>query len=573
MYFEVEPLLIQKLNFDWYNREMYYDKDELNKIHGYIIKKNEDLNESMIQQNLRRSLGENQSQRSSNLRKNKSKKNDSSNLIKSLTNANLDRSSSRVKLDRQQTHLLDSVINEEHLQFKREMEKEIRDELDDDALMLESYTFSVSEKFNYETRNVAKKKLIYLFTESLADMGLKNMNTIAFQITLFVIILSFWARMYLHYFGEYLALLMIDIPVSKFNPTWYKVTLHYEAWESWHEAIVIMLGVLLNTLFFSLFIIMSYIVNKYTQFPHIFYKMMCWFGIATCVDFLVIFIVDCIDQEWDRGDMFKLYYYYDRRDGNGWPGLTITILIYVVLLFVNLSLMYYYLIFIHMGGRVIDIYHRLSGNVNHFFLPHDDEISLTYLKWVCAKALKFNHRVNNDKDKVVNERGKEVDVHFVKIFKFDKETGELFSFRSFIRDYDGAIREIHIKKKPLERENQEGITYNLPRNPKRERFDRERYFPMPSEESKHDEAEGESDNEKAPFRGHMDSNLDENSNMNLRGQVGPKDAGRSQDDLHLSDDDRKIPIDQEESFRSRDNRNHSSEEDSFEGKEERKKYD
>jgi hypothetical protein len=184
-------------------------------------------------------------------------------------------------LNKQQTQLLDSVINDEHQQLRKEIEKEIRDEHDDDALMLETYTFSVSDKFNTETRNVAKKKLVYLVTESLSDIGLKNMTTIAFQITLFVIILSFWARVYLHYFGEYLAMLMIGIGVSKFNPQWYKVELHYEAWEAWHEAIIIMLGVLLNTLLFSILILVSYFVNKYTQFPHIFYKMICWFGIAT----------------------------------------------------------------------------------------------------------------------------------------------------------------------------------------------------------------------------------------------------------------------------------------------------
>jgi hypothetical protein len=124
-----------------------------------------------------------------------------------LRTSNLDQSPNKNSLNRQQTQLLESVINEEHKQLRKEVEREIRDELDDDALMLESYSFSVSDKFNYETRNVAKKKMVYLFTESLADMGLKNMGSIAFQITLFVIILSFWARVYLHYFGQYIILL------------------------------------------------------------------------------------------------------------------------------------------------------------------------------------------------------------------------------------------------------------------------------------------------------------------------------------------------------------------------------
>jgi hypothetical protein len=281
MYFEVEPLVIQNIMFDWKHKEMYYERSELNKQHGYVYKKEEDLNASMLEGDIRQSLPGDKSVRSSLVRK-PTQKTDTHNLLKSLNSANLERQpTNKMPLNKQQTQLLDSVINDEHQQLRKEIEKEIRDEHDDDALMLETYTFSVSDKFNTETRNVAKKKLVYLFTESLSDIGLKNMTTIAFQITLFVIILSFWARVYLHYFGEYLAMLMIGIGVSKFNPQWYKVELHYEAWEAWHEAIIIMLGVLLNTLLFSILILVSYFVNKYTQFPHIFYKMICWFGIAT----------------------------------------------------------------------------------------------------------------------------------------------------------------------------------------------------------------------------------------------------------------------------------------------------
>jgi hypothetical protein len=207
MYFEIEPLLIQKLLFGWKNKEMFYDKSELNKQHGFFYsKKQEDLNASMLQQNVRDSLLEKQSGSPSRMERKMSIR-DPNNLLTSLRTSNLDQSPTKNSLNRQQTQLLESVINEEHKQLRKEVEREIRDELDDDALMLESYSFSVSDKFNYETRNVAKKKMVYLFTESLADMGLKNMGSIAFQITLFVIILSFWARVYLHYFGQYIILL------------------------------------------------------------------------------------------------------------------------------------------------------------------------------------------------------------------------------------------------------------------------------------------------------------------------------------------------------------------------------
>ena len=134
--------------------------------------------------------------------------------------------------------------------------------------------------------------------------------------------------------------------------------------------------------------------------------MICWYGIATAIDFILILIVDCAMQNWKRGDAFKMYDYFDRTSGNGPPGIILTIFTYIILTFLNLLVLYYYLIFVHMGGRVIDIYQRLSGNVQHFFLPHDNEVSLNYLKWVCAKALRFNYRVTNYQENVIDEKGK-----------------------------------------------------------------------------------------------------------------------------------------------------------------------
>lgn len=176
MYFEIEPLLIQKLVFDWQNKEMYYEKEQLNKQYGAIIKKNNDLNASSIQQNLRTSLLQDNVSRRDNISRRSSIRSlnrGSTNLIANLNQSNLDRTPSRAQLNRQQTNLLESVINEEHQEYQKMVEQDLRKEFEDDTLMLETYTYSVSDKFNYETRNVAKKKLVYLFTESLADMGLK----------------------------------------------------------------------------------------------------------------------------------------------------------------------------------------------------------------------------------------------------------------------------------------------------------------------------------------------------------------------------------------------------------------
>jgi len=296
MYFEVEPLLIQKLAFDYDGNRMLYEKSHLNKQHGAILFKNKNLNASAFMEQQRDSLLRGVTKRSSmgiGDETAKSRRQSNVNLIASINPDALSRQTSKVTMNKEDRHLINSVINEEEQQLKKQLELDLRDGLDDDTLMLESYSYSVSDKFNYETRNIAKKKIVYIFTESLSDLGLKNMTTIAFQITLFVIVLSFWARMYMHYFGEYIALEMLQIRISIFDPRWYTVRMYYEAHEAVHEMVIISFGVLFNTLLFSIFVLTAYLVNKYLgQLPHIFYKMISWYGIATAVDFLIILIVD-----------------------------------------------------------------------------------------------------------------------------------------------------------------------------------------------------------------------------------------------------------------------------------------
>jgi hypothetical protein len=135
----------------------------------------------------------------------------------------------------------------------------------------------------------------------------------------------------------------------------------------------------------------SYLSVKFLwKFPAILSKIFAWYGIATILDWFLIAIVDCILWDWSDGDLFKMYYFYLKWDGSGTVGIVLTVFIYLFLIFLNIGLFYFYLVFVHMNGRVIDLYYWLSGDINAFFLPKDDEVSLNYLKWVCHKAIKRN---------------------------------------------------------------------------------------------------------------------------------------------------------------------------------------
>ena len=118
----------------------------------------------------------------------------------------------------------------------------------------------------------------------------------------------------------------------------------------------------------------------------------------------------------DTGDIFKLYNYYFKRDGSGVVGIVLTLFIYFFLTALNSFLLYFYMIWVHMNGRVIDLYIRLNGDINAFFIPRDDEVSVNYLKWICHKAIKRNQRVTNEGDTVLDDQGKSRPVNFVHIY-------------------------------------------------------------------------------------------------------------------------------------------------------------
>lgn len=84
--------------------------------------------------------------------------------------------------------------------------------------------------------------------------------------------------------------------------------------------------------------------------------------------------------------MFILYNYYQAGSNNGVIGIFMVIFIYVGLLVLNAFFFYQYLVYLHMEGRVIDIYSRVSADCKQFFVPIDNEVSAKYLKWVISNV-------------------------------------------------------------------------------------------------------------------------------------------------------------------------------------------
>ena len=41
-------------------------------------------------------------------------------------------------------------------------------------------------------------------------------------------------------------------------------------------------------------------------------------------------------------------------------------------------LLYLYLLYVHMNGRMLDVYRRLHGSTESFFVPHDFEVTCEF---------------------------------------------------------------------------------------------------------------------------------------------------------------------------------------------------
>jgi hypothetical protein len=241
--------------------------------------------------------------------------------------------------------------------FKDKREEELEKDLD-------LFKFSVNEKLNLSTRQLTLKKVRYIFDEVFMDIKWKKIRTIEFQLWVFYTLCLLYLRMFCHYLGQYIMLTILTVPVTQFETHWYKIYVTYAEWTFMQIFATLAAGCLFNTMVFSIFILIAYISKKRMKcFPRIFYKVICWFGCLTLLDFGLIFFCDFVSASWEQGDAFALYNFYMKRDGTGIVGIYLTFFLYFGITVINIFIFYNYMIFIHMNGRILDLYKRLNGKL------------------------------------------------------------------------------------------------------------------------------------------------------------------------------------------------------------------
>jgi hypothetical protein len=160
--------------------------------------------------------------------------------------------------------------------------------------------------------------------------------------------------------------------------------------------------------------------------------------------------------------MFKLpnYYYKTNNATLGiLIGVVVILFIYCCLFTINSFILYNYLNFIHMEGRIIDIYSRVTADAKQFFVPMDNEVSARYLRWLVSKmrtenknirAQVFSKQASITYHTVADhQRGYQRNVTYIAIYRSRKlpssspgNDDKLVLYRHFIKTEEGAICEL-----------------------------------------------------------------------------------------------------------------------------------
>ncbi|KAF4127758.1 hypothetical protein GN958_ATG22989 [Phytophthora infestans] len=342
-------------------------------------------------------------------------------------------------------------------------------------LDVENYTYSVNAAASMETarhkRFHAQRKLHYLRHELLVDLGFSNWHTLEFWRLVAMLMFACWIRLYVHYVTQWLFLRGNRIPVYDFQPRWTTCIVKY-TWQTvaTHTEIgLLSLGALGNTMMFGFLSGSAALGQRYVgDLPSFGSNFVVCAGIATVLDPFLILFVDVLSHHYGcsqlsecsvsltasgcscvNGDWFKLYVRFQAQEGSGLVGIFIVLILYLALTCLSLLALYVYLLYVHMNGRMLDVYRRVHGHEDAFFVPHDAEISLQELQTICAQVTRWKgprgtqrkvfvheYALSDPLDPLFRETNTHVAVYNV---EFDG-TRELH--RHFLKMPDGAVLEL-----------------------------------------------------------------------------------------------------------------------------------
>lgn len=290
-------------------------------------------------------------------------------------------------------------------------EMEVREKVRDSHVLLENHHHALvsQREFIFMGRNFMDKQRI---TKAIVldDIGYNAQGTwdkTKLVTTLLFAVLGLYVRLLLHGVGKYLYLGGIDVPIIQEN--WYPwhIDLRFEHTSRFYpfnsvlaaivpNLCVILMFVLLGVLFYALVLIFDYL-------PHWATRLVFWLGVGALLDAPLTVIAESAAGNFDSGECFLLYNQFLREEKSGIHGALLIFVFYTVIAIPQAYFLYLYATYVHLNGRAVDIYERITYPENSFFVPHDIELSALELNEIVKRAKNYRSERGDIKRVVVKE--------------------------------------------------------------------------------------------------------------------------------------------------------------------------
>lgn len=135
-----------------------------------------------------------------------------------------------------------------------------------------------------------------------------------------------------------------------------------------------------NTIVFCLLIFIAWFSKSFFKcFPKVFHTVICWVGIYAIFDPFLTLFFDICSSNWENGDLFKFGWHFNEIYETPTVGVYMIILTVFATTLLTTIIFYRWMVRYYMNGKILDLYRRLSGHLKDFFVPYDNEVSLSYL--------------------------------------------------------------------------------------------------------------------------------------------------------------------------------------------------
>eukprot|EP00039_Didymoeca_costata_P009780 m.130229 g.130229 ORF g.130229 m.130229 type:complete len:879 (+) comp14600_c0_seq1:198-2834(+) len=265
-----------------------------------------------------------------------------------------------------------------------------------------------------------KSQLYFLYSSVRAEINTMRIYAQELWKLIFCFVIIFWLRTWIHYLFQWMYLLSIGVPVSKYELQAFNVALVY------HDNIlltgevvgVICTGVLGNmVVFVSLSLLMLFWQKFVTHTSRLLSLFTFAYGLETALDPILLILQDLMYEKWhyqdgeNIGDAFKLYWHMEHGSGSGTAAVCLTIYLYLVLVLLGVALFGQYIARIHRNGSIRDVYSRLTSTEGDLRLLDDREIAWSELEAMIERSHRWRGPKGEFRRVFVDKSVKEDETH------------------------------------------------------------------------------------------------------------------------------------------------------------------